>query len=253
MIAPWPFSHGRSLGNPVVIRQIWDLSQKFLKSPDIDAIISYDQIGTIMSKILLATNNRGKLIEIQALLAQTGAELVMPGQVNLNLEVIEDGQTYAQNARSKAIAFALASHLPSIADDSGLEVDVLGGKPGLYSARFSPLPGATDADRRSYLLEQLQAFPRPWLARFRCVVALITPQQAQEDQTGQIVEGICPGEIIPEERGSHGFGYDPIFLLPEFGRTMAELSMEEKNRVSHRARAVRAAIPYIIEMLKLNS
>jgi XTP/dITP diphosphohydrolase len=206
-----------------------------------------------MSKILLATNNRGKLIEIQALLAQTGVELVMPDQLNLNLEVIEDGQTYAQNASRKAIAFALASQLPSLADDSGLEVEALGGKPGLFSARYSPLVGASDADRRSYLLKQLQTFPRPWLARFRCVVALITPQQAQEHHTAQTVEGICPGEIIPEERGSNGFGYDPIFLLPEFGRTMAELSMEEKNRVSHRARAVRAAIPYIIEMLKPNS
>jgi XTP/dITP diphosphohydrolase len=206
-----------------------------------------------MSKILLATNNPGKLIEIQSLLAQTGVELITPEQVNLDLEVLEDGQTYTQNASRKAIAFALASQLPCLADDSGLEVDALGGRPGLFSARFSPLPDATDADRRSYLLEQLKAFPRPWPARFRCVVALITPQQALEQLAAQIIEGICPGEIIPEERGSNGFGYDPIFLLPGFGRTMAELNMDEKNRISHRARAVRAAIPCIIEMLKLNS
>jgi XTP/dITP diphosphohydrolase len=207
-----------------------------------------------MSKILLlATNNPGKLIEIQDLLAQTGIELILPRQINLNLDVIEDGQTYAENASRKAIAYALASGLPCLADDSGLEVDALGGRPGLYSARFSPLPNASDADRRTYLLKQLQAFPRPWIACFRCFVALITPQQALEEQPAQIVEGVCPGEIIPEERGSNGFGYDPIFLLPKFGRTMAELSMEEKNQVSHRARAVKAAIPCIIEMLKFTS
>ncbi len=207
----------------------------------------------MMSKILLATNNPGKIIEIQALLAETGVELVMPGQINLNLEVVEDGQTYAQNASRKATAFALASQLPCLADDSGLEVAALGGMPGLFSARFSPLPHATDADRRAYLLEKLRGFPRPWLAHFRCVVALITPQHAQEQRAAQIVEGLCLGEIIPEERGSNGFGYDPIFSLQEFGRTMAELSMEEKNLVSHRARAVRQAIPCIIEMLKINS
>ena len=205
-----------------------------------------------MSKILLATNNSGKLIEIQALLAETGIELVTPSQLNLNLDVVEDGQTYAQNASRKAVAFALASQLPSLADDSGLEVDALDGRPGLYSARFSPQANATDADRRAYLLEQLQGLPRPWQAQFRCVVALITPQQAQERQPAQIVEGICPGEIIPVERGSNGFGYDPIFLLPEFKRTMAELTMEEKNQISHRARAIRAALPCIIEMLKTN-
>jgi XTP/dITP diphosphohydrolase len=206
-----------------------------------------------MAKILLATNNTGKLIEIQALLAQTGVELVTPQQINLKLDVVEDGQTYAQNASRKATAFALASQLPSLADDSGLEVTVLDGRPGLHSARFSPLANATDADRRAYLLKQLQGFPRPWHAQFRCVVALITPQQAQDHQPPQIVEGICPGEIFPDERGSNGFGYDPIFLLPEFGRTMAELTMEEKNQISHRARAVKAALPCIIEMLKINS
>lgn len=202
-----------------------------------------------MSKILLATNNPGKLVEIQALLAPTGIELVSPIQINLDLDVVEDGQTYAENASRKATAFALASQLPSLADDSGLEVDALGGRPGLYSARFSPLPNASDADRRAYLLDQLQGFPRPWSARFRCVVALITPQQAQKHEPAQIVEGVCPGEIIPEERGSNGFGYDPIFLLPGFGQTMAELDMDAKNQVSHRARAIIAAAPYIIEML----
>lgn len=202
-----------------------------------------------MAKLLVATNNPGKLVEIRALLAQTEVELISPRQLDLNLVVKEDGQTYAQNASRKAIAFALSSQLPTLADDSGLEVDALGGQPGLHSARFSPLPDATDADRREYLLEQLRVYPHPWLARFRCVVALITPQQAQDHQPARILEGVCPGEIIPEERGTNGFGYDPIFLLPGYGRTMAELSMEEKNQISHRARAVQAAIPYIIDML----
>jgi XTP/dITP diphosphohydrolase len=206
-----------------------------------------------MSKILLATNNTGKLVEIQALLANTGIEPILPRQININLKVTEDGQTYTENASRKAVAFTLASQLPSLADDSGLEVDALGGRPGLYSARFSPLLNASDADRRAYLLDQLAAFPRPWLARFRCIVALMTPKKIESHLPPLIFEGVCPGEIIPEERGSHGFGYDPIFLLPEFGRTMAELNMNEKNQVSHRARAVKAAIPCIIEMLNSNS
>lgn len=152
------------------------------------------------------------------------------------MDIVEDGQTYQENAARKALAFALASGYMSLADDSGLEVDVLGGKPGLHSARFSPVPGATDKDRRVLLLQKLQRKPRPWLARFRCVVALAS-------SSGEIwfSEGVCSGEIIPEERGQNGFGYDPIFFLPEPGKTMAELSLEEKNRLSHRARAVLAA------------
>lgn len=206
-----------------------------------------------MSKILLASNNTGKLAEIQALLMDTQIEFVLPRQLNIHLDVVEDGQTYAENASRKAVAFALASQLPCLADDSGLEVETLGGMPGLYSARFSPLPNASDADRRAYLLEQLATLPRPWLARFRCVVALITPRQARDKEPTELFEGICPGEIIPQERGENGFGYDPIFFLPEIGKTMAELSMDEKNRISHRARAVKAATPCIIEMLKSNS
>ena len=187
-------------------------------------------------KLLLASHNRGKLLEIQALLADLHLDLVSPTSLNLVLDIVEDGQTYQENAARKALAFALASGYMSLADDSGLEVDVLGGKPGLHSARFSPVPGATDKDRRVLLLQKLQRKPRPWQARFRCVVALAS-------SSGEIwfSEGVCSGEIIPEERGQNGFGYDPIFFLPEPGKTMAELSLEEKNRLSHRARAVLAA------------
>lgn len=199
-------------------------------------------------KLLIATNNKGKLAEFQELLADLNIELVAPSQIGLNLDVVEDGATYAENAAKKALAFAQASGLISLADDSGLEVDALGGAPGLYSARYgssSSLPPNTmnlggeggerlsDAERRRYLLAKLQPFPRPWTARFHATIAI-----ARSNHQLQITEGICEGEIIPEERGTGGFGYDPIFLLPEVGKTMAELSMDEKNRLSHRARAV---------------
>jgi XTP/dITP diphosphohydrolase len=192
-----------------------------------------------MLNLLLASGNKGKLIEIRSLLADMPIHLLTPADVGLEtMEVIENGHTYADNAALKAQAFAKASGLLSIADDSGLEVDALGGAPGIYSARYSPKPHATDADRRAYLLEQLQGHPYPWTARFRCVIALQSP-----DSSPEMAEGVCPGEIIATERGSGGFGYDPIFLLPSLGRTMAELTMTEKNLLSHRARAVLAARP----------
>ncbi len=205
-----------------------------------------------MAKILLATNNKGKLIEIQALMQELGlqANLVTPQEINLELHVEEDGQTYAENAARKAVAFSQASALPTLADDSGLEVDILDGAPGLYSARFSPLANPTDADRRAYLLEKLQGCPRPWKARFRCVLAMvITAGTDAALRDLRFAEGVCPGEIIPEERGQNGFGYDPLFYIPELGRTMAELPMEEKNRISHRARAIWAAYPVLAEIL----
>ncbi len=196
-----------------------------------------------MNRLLIATNNPGKMAEMHALLDGLPAELVTPAEVGIDLHVTEDGKTYAENAEKKAAAFARASGLVSLADDSGLEVDALGGAPGLYSARYLAKPGATDADRRRYLLENLRDKPRPWLARFRAAVAVTVPGGSV-----QVLEGQCPGEIIPEEHGTNGFGYDPIFFIAEFGRTMAELGMEEKNRISHRARAVMKARP-ILDML----
>ena len=199
-----------------------------------------------MPKLLIATGNKGKLREIQALLKDLAVELVLPLDLGLRLEVVEDGKTYAENAERKARAFAEATGLVSLADDSGLEVDALNGLPGLHSARFSAVPGATDADRRHHLLDQLNGHSRPWRARFVCTIALATP-------AGRVsfAEGECPGEVIPEERGSQGFGYDPIFYIPELGCTMAELSMEAKNRVSHRSRAILAARPAIQQVLDL--
>jgi XTP/dITP diphosphohydrolase len=201
-----------------------------------------------MPKLLIATNNPGKLVEFQALLAGLDLELVTPAQLGLLLEVEENGQTYAENAAVKALAFARASKLVSLADDSGLEVEALGGEPGIRSHRFAPQPEASDADRRAYLLERLSGHPRPWSARFFCTVAIAVPEVEKGKSFVRYAEGACPGEVIPEERGENGFGYDPIFLIPEMNRTMAELNMEEKNRLSHRARAVMAARPLLVEL-----
>lgn len=193
-----------------------------------------------MNKLLIATNNNGKVIELQDLLKGSGIEFITPAQLNLELDVEEDGTTYAENASKKAIAFAKASGLISLADDSGLEVEALDGAPGLYSARYSPKPGAKDADRRAFLLENLKDKPRPWRAHFHATIAIATPAGEV-----QLAEGNCYGEIIPEERGTGGFGYDPIFFMPELGKTMAELDMDEKNRLSHRARGVTNAMPIL--------
>jgi XTP/dITP diphosphohydrolase len=197
-----------------------------------------------LEKLLLATGNKGKLREITALLQGLEVKILKPGDINLSLQVDEVGQTYAENAARKALTFARASGLLTLADDSGLEVEALNGDPGIYSARFAPQKGATDADRRKYLLQQLQGQPRPWRAEFHCSVALATP-----DEEVSITEGICRGMIIPQERGSGGFGYDPIFLLNGMHKTMAELSMAEKNQVSHRANAIKVAIPILKSLL----
>jgi len=196
-----------------------------------------------MQKLLLATNNKGKVAEIKALLGKTGLTLLTPAELGLVLEVPEDGLTYAENASKKASAFSQASGLIALGDDSGLEVDALDGQPGLHSHRFSPNPGATDANRRKYLLEKLRGLPRPWTAHFHATVAVVLPSGEMQITTGQ-----CNGVIIPEERGSNGFGYDPIFFIPEIGHTMAELGMDEKNRLSHRALAIQNAIPILKEI-----
>jgi XTP/dITP diphosphohydrolase len=197
-----------------------------------------------MTKLLLATENPGKIREIKSLLQGVNADLVIPDDLGLDLHVEESGQTYAENASIKALIYAIASGLLTLADDSGLEVDALNGAPGLYSARYSPKTGATDKDRRDYLLEKLEGFSRPWPARFHCTVAIAAPEGVIH-----IADGVCPGEIIPEERGESGFGYDPIFLVNNLGRTMAELSMAEKNHISHRGRAIESAIPILLSYL----
>ena len=199
-----------------------------------------------MKPILIATTNRGKIVELCDLLP--GFQLLTPAEISLDMDVEETGSTYAENAALKASAFCRASGLIALADDSGLEVDALNGAPGLYSARFSPKPGATDADRRALLIERLAGYPRPWLAHFHCTVAIAIP--GPDNPLIHFASGDCPGEIIPIERGSNGFGYDPIFQLSELGHTMAELTRDEKNKLSHRALAVTAAIPLLERLLR---
>ncbi|BCY17301.1 non-canonical purine NTP pyrophosphatase [Leptolinea sp. HRD-7] len=194
-------------------------------------------------RLLIASSNKGKLAEIMALLQDIPLDAVLPADIGIELDVEEDGTTYAENSLKKALAYCQVSGLVTLADDSGLEVDALGGQPGIYSARFSGKPGATDAERRRFLLEKLKNFPQPWLAAFRSTVVIATP-----DGRTFTLDGECRGEIIPEERGTNGFGYDPIFQVEGLTRTMAELSMEEKNRLSHRARAILAARPVLMQL-----
>ena len=202
----------------------------------------------LQKKLLIATNNPGKVKELrQLLIGLAGVELVTPGELGLKMRVKESGESFTENAGLKARAYTQATGLVVLADDSGLEVDALGGAPGLFSARYSVKPGATDADRRAYLLENLAGKPHPWTARFQAVIAMSVPGDEIK-----YAEGVCEGEIITEERGTNGFGYDPIFFMPKLGRTMAELSDEEKNRVSHRGQGVRAAIPTLKEIFGLD-
>lgn len=191
--------------------------------------------------MLLASNNPGKLEELRALLAGQPFSLAEPDALGLALDVVENGPDYTAIASAKAVAFARASGLWSLADDTGLEVDVLGGAPGVRSRRLA----ASDPERRARLLQQLAAHPRPWTASFRCAVALASP-------AGPVASslGACAGEILPSARGAGGFGYDPLFLIAGTTTTMAELSLEEKNGVSHRARAVRALLPEIVARLQ---
>jgi XTP/dITP diphosphohydrolase len=187
-------------------------------------------------RLLLATNNPGKAAEYRALLKGCGWELVTPRDLGLDLEVEEAGGDYAENARIKAEAFAKASGLVALADDSGIEVEALGGAPGPLSARFGG-DDISDAQRVALLLKRLAGVPpERRSARFRCLIAVARPE-------GQVslFEGQCEGRVAEGPRGESGFGYDPVFLLPERGLTIAELSPEEKNAVSHRGRAARQA------------
>jgi XTP/dITP diphosphohydrolase len=179
-------------------------------------------------RLVIATGNAGKLREYRELLAGTGFELVA-----FDTEVDEVGETYADNARLKAETASSRSELPSLGDDSGVEVEALRGFPGLHSARLAP----TQVERTSELLKRLEGQPRPWNARFVCVVALAAP-----GGTTELFEGECRGEIVPEWRGTAGFGYDPIFLVPGTGKTFGEMPPAEKRLYSHRARAVRALL-----------
>jgi len=195
-------------------------------------------------KLLVATTNAGKLAELTDLLKDLNVEIITPANLGLKIEVDETGDTYNANAALKAETFACASGLITIADDTGLEVDALDGRPGLHSARYVDAPGATDAERRAKLLRELGAFPRPWTAHFHCSVAVAGPGLET-----QIFKGNAYGCIQTEERGQFGFGYDCLMVLDGAGRTLAEMKMDEKNLFSHRAKAVKAAIPYLKSLI----
>jgi XTP/dITP diphosphohydrolase len=189
-----------------------------------------------MPKLLLATNNKGKAREYKSLLQGIPFELVTPAELGISTEVAEVGRSFEENARLKATTLAAESRLLALADDSGLEVDALGGEPGTLSARYAG-EGASDRDRVSYLLTKLEGVPREKrTARFRCVIAIATPEGEVE-----LCSGECDGIIAFEPRGNRGFGYDPIFYLPELKKTMAELPPELKNKVSHRGKAAMKA------------
>jgi XTP/dITP diphosphohydrolase len=192
-----------------------------------------------MPKLLLATTNRGKLREYYQLLKGLPFELVSPVDEGIDIAVDEEKETFEENARLKAVTYSRFSGLVTLADDSGLEVDALGGGPGIVSARFAG-EKASDKDRIEHLLDRLKDVP--WerrTARFRCVIAVAVPRVETE-----LCDGECQGLIAFEPKGENGFGYDPVFYLPEFGKTIAELPLETKNQVSHRGKAARKA--YII-------
>jgi XTP/dITP diphosphohydrolase len=191
-------------------------------------------------RLLIATMNPGKMMELRALLADLPVSLVSPDDLGVHVHVTEDGTTYVDNAVKKAEAFAAASGLASLADDTGLEVQALDGAPGLRSRRYLPDDKASDADRRTFLLRNLTGRQRPWLACFRAAVAVSSPRGEMHWTVGE-----CEGEIIPEERGQGGFGYDPVFLVRGMGLTMAELDLATKNSISHRSRAVSRALPFL--------
>jgi len=190
-------------------------------------------------KLLIASRNRGKVIEIRSLLGlalQKVVEVVTLTELPNTEQPLEDGKTFAENARHKALHYAKAHRILCIADDSGLAVEPLGGLPGVRSARFAG-EGASDAANNAHLLHELAPFPRPWKAAFVCVAVAALPQRVVAEAKGRL-----EGEILPEGRGRDGFGYDPLFFVPSLGKTMAELSTEEKNRISHRGQALRALI-----------
>jgi len=198
--------------------------------------------------LVAATANPGKLRELAALLADSEITLRSLADFAAAPAVNESGETFVANARLKAHAAAAHTGSPALADDSGLEVDALGGLPGVRSARFAADAGAGsgDAANLALLLSRLRGVPEAArTARFRCAVVVARPDGAE-----LIADGTCEGRIAEAPRGSGGFGYDPVFLAPSLGRTFAELSAAEKDRVSHRARAIAALRPHLAAFLR---
>ncbi len=192
-----------------------------------------------MVKLLIATRNRGKIVEMRSLLGaalEKSVEVVTVQDMPNVAAPREDGKTFSENARIKALHYAGALKVLCVADDSGLVVDALGGKPGVLSARYAG-PDASDEQTNALVLEDLKPYPRPWNAAFVCAAVAALPGRVVVETAGRV-----GGEIIPEPRGNGGFGYDPIFFVEGTGKTMAELETAEKNRISHRGQAMRLLV-----------
>ncbi|MFC2003491.1 RdgB/HAM1 family non-canonical purine NTP pyrophosphatase [Chloroflexota bacterium] len=197
-----------------------------------------------MAKLLLGTNNQAKIREYRSLLEGLSYQLVTLSELGITTQVDEVGGSLEENARLKAVHLARESQLLTLADDSGLEVDALGGEPGPLSARYAG-EGASDNVRIRFLLTKLkEVLWEKRSARFRCVIAVATP-----DGEVELFSGECQGLITFEAKGEHGFGYDPVFYLPQLDKTMAELPLAMKNQVSHRGQAARKSYPALQKLV----
>ena len=189
-------------------------------------------------KIVFATSNAGKMREIREILKDLGAEILSMKEAGVDIDIVEDGDTFAANALIKAKAVWEKTGGIVLADDSGLVIDALNGEPGVYSARYGGPDCISDSDRINYLLKKLGNVPEgKRTAKFVSVITLVTP-----DGKEIVARGECPGHILFERHGNGGFGYDPVFFAEDAGCTFAELAPEQKNQISHRARALRAFV-----------
>jgi len=195
-------------------------------------------------RLVVATRNANKVREIAPLLGDLAGQLLSLADFPALPEVVEDGATFGANAVKKARAIAALTGLPALADDSGLEVDALGGQPGVRSARYAGAGHDDRANNARLLAELKDVPPAARTARFRCAMALADTADP-EGWTLYVREGLCEGVILDAPRGHNGFGYDPLFFYPPLGRTFAELSVAEKNHLSHRARAIAAILPLV--------
>ncbi len=186
-----------------------------------------------MERLIVATKNKGKIIEIKQVLSGLQLDVISMNEAGIDIDVVEDGSTFEENSLKKALEISKVSNSMVLADDSGLEVDFLDGAPGIYSARFAG-PEASDADKNKKLLEMLKDVPfEKRTARFVCAIAVVFP-----DGRDFVVRGTCEGFIGFECKGSNGFGYDPLFFIQQFDKTMAEIDSDLKNKISHRAKAL---------------
>lgn len=193
-----------------------------------------------MKKLIFATSNPNKVREIKEILSGTGYEILSMADAGIDVEIVEDGKTFAENALIKARTVCEASGMPAFADDSGLEVDALGGEPGIYSARYMGEDTSYDIKNQN-IIDRLAGVPdEERTARFVCAMAAVFP-----DGTEEVKVCTMEGRIGYEIAGENGFGYDPIFFLPEYGKTSAEISPDEKNAISHRGKALRAMAEYL--------